>query len=165
MGCLLLIDKILESYSDGVAISAIAESNGISEEDVIELLLKYKEENKGSKTFTDDFKKLIALRDVNGVARSAIAKELKINNSTVKKSCEKFGQACKEKAVSEDVSVKVLNAVVEEIDNVYVLKECPECQNKKLNKVDDNDYYCMDCGNEFTVKGEEVHKINWEYID
>lgn len=153
----LLIDSILESYSDGSTIVAIAEKCNITEDEVIKALLKYKDDNKGGKSFTDEFKKIIALRDVNGVSRSEISKELNINISTVRKSCEKFGQAYKDKAVNDNMYIR--------IDGDFSMDRCPNCNSTKNNKVDDNITYCIDCGSEHEYYEGYINRINFEYLE
>jgi transposase-like protein len=178
----MIDEKVIQAYADGSTLETIAESFKISMRLVKGILLKYKEDNRLKRTFTNDFKKVIAERDINGVARSTIAEELDINVSTVKKACEKFGQAIKEKATSEQAYTL--------IEGVHDLKVCPTCQSKKVNEIDsisDNvnttGIYCKDCGDEHfiitrtetqKVKGKkkpvevvinDVYKVNFEYLE
>lgn len=162
-------DNILESYADGNLVSMIAENYNISEEEVINVLIDYKTRSKHKKTFTDEFKQMIATRDINGASRSSIADELKINVNTVRKACEQFGQASKEKAVSDNIYTQ--------IDGEFTMDRCPSCNSRRNNKVDDFATYCMDCGMEheynFGQKDEDgnwvvkpyVLKVNFEYLE
>lgn len=161
--------KVIEAYADGSQLTLIAESFNISETQVIEILRNFKEKSRYKKTFTDEFKKVISERDINGIARRTIGEELGINASTVKKACEKFGQAIKEKATSDQAYTR--------IDGEFDLKVCPSCGSNKNNLVDDSTTFCMSCDSEheyyFGEKDEDdewvenpyVLKINFEYIE
>lgn len=172
--------KVIQAYADGSTLELIAESFKISMRLVKGIILKFKEESRTKRTFTDEFKKVISERDINGVARSTIAEELDINVSTVKKACEKFGQAIKEKATSDQAFTLV--------EGVHNLEVCPTCQSRKVNEIDsisDNvnttGIYCKDCGDEHfiitrtetTGKGKkkvevvinDVYKVNFEYLE
>jgi transposase-like protein/DNA-directed RNA polymerase subunit RPC12/RpoP len=153
----MIEQKVIEAYSEGSPISLIASSFKISDELILDILKRFKEENRYKKTFTDKFKKIIAQRDMNGVARSTIANELDINANTVKKSCEQFGQAIKEKSLSEKAFTR--------IDGEFDLKSCPSCGSKRVNLVDDNTTYCMTCGSEHIHNEDHVLKINFEYLE
>lgn len=171
--------KILEAYRDGNDLGYIVESFNIPYKRIKEILIRYKEYNREKRTFTEDFKRLIAERDINGVARRQIAEELEINVNTVKKACEQFGQAFKEKSSSEQAFTQI------NLDK-FDLKTCPNCESKNVNLVDDNTTYCKDCGaecehykifEEVEVKekgkkkkvkkevGYYAMKVNWEYLD
>ena len=148
---------ILEAYADGSSLSYLAESFGITEEEVKAILVTYKEESRFKKSFTDEFRKMIAERDLNGVTRNAIAKELELNVNTVKKSCEAFGQAVKGKATSDNAFTR--------IDGEFTMDTCPSCSSKKNNVVDDNTTYCMTCDSEHEYYEGYVFKINYEYLE
>lgn len=164
----MLEQKVIIAYTDGSPIPLIAESFKISKELVRDILLKYKEENTLKKSFTVEFRKMIAQRDIGGIARSSIAKELDINPNTVKKACEDFGQAIKEKAVSDRAFTR--------INGDFDMNECPSCNSKKVNEVDDNTIYCKKCGSEHIIhksyedKDGVLHngyalKVNFEYLE
>ena len=148
---------ILEAYADGSSMSYLAESFDITEEEVKAILITYKEESRFKKSFTDEFRKMIAERDINGVTRNAIAKELELNVNTVKKSCEAFGQAVKGKATSDNAFTR--------IDGEFIMGACLSCGSKKNNVVDDNTTYCMSCDSEFEYYDGYVLKINYEYLE
>lgn len=150
-------DNILESYADGNLVSMIAENYNISEEEVINILIEFKIKSKHKKTFTDEFKKMIAIRDVNGASRSSIADELKININTVRKACEQFGQASKEKAVSDNLYTK--------IEGEFTMDKCPSCNSRRNNQVDDFTTFCMDCSMEHEYYDGYVNRINFEYLE
>lgn len=152
-----MIENILESYADGNLISMISNSNKISEDEILKILAEHKVASKYKKTFTDDFKKMIAMRDINGVSRTAISNELQINISTVRKACEQFGQACKEKAVSENLVTK--------IEGDFTMDECPNCKSKRNNIVDENVTFCMDCDMEHEYYDGYVNRVNFEYLE
>ena len=148
---------ILEAYADGSSMSYLAESFGTTEEEVKGILITYKEENRFKKSFTDEFRKMIAERDLNGVTRNAIAKELELNVNTVKKSCEAFGQAVKGKATSDNAFTR--------IDGDFELDTCPNCGSKRNNLVDENTTYCRDCDSEHEYYEGYILKINYEYLE
>jgi hypothetical protein len=150
-------ETILEKYRNGSDIGYIVEKMNISPRLVKQTILAFKEANRLKKSFTDEFKMLIAERDSNGVSRRQIASELEINANTVKKACEMFGQSNKEKASSENEYTK--------IEGKFPLTVCPSCKSKKVNVVDDNTTYCKDCGNEHIHNKDHALKINWEYVD
>lgn len=153
-----MIENILEDYSDGKAIEMIAEGNGLDIEQILSVLIDYKEASRFKKTFNDDFKKLIAQRDINGVSRSEISRELQISAVTVKKSCTEFGQAVKEKSTSENEYTRM--------DGEFELSNCPSCGSAKNNLVDElNTTYCMECNSEHEYYEGYVMKVNFEYID
>jgi transposase-like protein len=154
----LLEQKVLDAYADGSELGLIITSFNITHKQVIDILHRFKEDNRQKKSFKDDFKIMVAQRDINGVARSTIAKELEINPNTVKKFCEQFGQALKEKsAMSEKAFTR--------IDGEFDLKSCPSCNSKKVNVVEENTTYCMKCGNEHIINEDHALKINFEYIE
>lgn len=153
----MIRQMILEAYAEGSPLSLIAESFKIREESVKGILLDYKEQNRFKRTFTDEFRTVIAERDINGVARSTIASELKLNINTIKKSCEKFGQSLKDKATSDKAFTR--------IDGEFSMSTCPSCGSKKNNIVDDNATYCMSCDSEHEYYDSYVMKVNFEYIE
>lgn len=149
---------MLDAYADGSELGLIISSFNITYSQAIEILKSFKEDNRMKKSFKDDFKIMVAQRDINGVARSTIAKELDINPNTVKKFCEQFGQALKEKsAMSEKAFTR--------IDGEFDLKTCPSCNSKKVNIVEDNTTYCKECGNEHIINEDHALRINFEYIE
>ncbi len=149
-------EKVLDAYAEGSTVELISFSFDITVEQVLEILRTYKEENRYKRTFTDNFKRLIAERDSNGVARKSIAIELAINSNTVKKSCEEFGNILKGKAEFENEFTK--------IDGEFSKEECPSCKSKEVNEVEENTYYCMSCGSEHVFYDGYVEKLNWEYL-
>lgn len=153
----MLEQKVKEAYAEGSPISLIAESFKISQRLTKGILLKYKEDSRYKKTFTDEFRKMIAERDMNGIARRIIAEELELNVNTVRKACEQFGQAIKEKATSDLAFTR--------IDGEFDLKVCPSCGSKKNNLVDDKTTYCMSCDSEHEYHEDYVLKVNFEYLE
>lgn len=147
---------ILELYAEGGHISIMAESLNIDKSTILETLNDHKESSRFKKTFTDDFKKIIAKRDSNGIARRTIANELQLNANTIKKACEKFGQSNKERATSANAFTRINGKFTKDI--------CVTCESKKVNEVDENTVYCLDCGNEHIHRKGYVLKINWEYL-
>ncbi|AYP68291.1 hypothetical protein PQE75_gp188 [Bacillus phage vB_BcoS-136] len=148
---------VLEAYRDGSPIKLIMEGFQLSKDDVKKILLNYKEQNMINRRLTDEIKRMIAERDINGIARRQISLELEVNINTVKKACEKFGQALKEKATSD----KSYTRINRKLDT----STCPSCSSEKVNYVDLNTYYCMDCGDEYEHYIDHVLRINWEYLD
>jgi hypothetical protein len=156
----LLRQKVLDAYADGSPLSLIIESFNITYKQVEKILLDYKEDSKYKKSFTDDFKTMIAERDINGgkdITRSSIAKELQINPNTVKKACEQFGQSLKDKAVNEKAYTRLFG--------VFKISICPSCDSNKVNTVEDNIIYCLKCESEHIFKEDHVLKVNYEYIE
>ncbi|QPK89697.1 hypothetical protein IEN91_04410 [Bacillus velezensis] len=153
--------KVINAYADGSPLSVISTSFNITYDEVITILREFKEESRHKKTFTDEFKIIIAERDMNGgkdVTRSSIAKELAINSNTVKKSCEQFGMALKEaRATSENEFVH--------IEGTFDLSTCPSCQDRRVNKVDEDTIYCMSCGNEHIIKENHALRVAWEHLE
>lgn len=149
--------KVLEAYADGSDLNLIVESFNITHKRVLEILNTYKSKSHYKKTFTDEFRTMIAERDINGVARSTIAKELNINVSTVKRACELFGQSLKEKATSDKAYTR--------IDGDFKLSNCPSCGSKKNNLVDEKTTYCLKCDSEHEYYDGYVLKINFEYLE
>lgn len=153
-------EKVLQAYADGSDINYIAECFSITEEEVKNILLAYKEESKYKRTFTDEFKIMIAERDMRKIARSTIAKELEINVATVKKACEKFGNAIKEVANNDNVYTLV--------EGVRNLETCPSCKSKKINSIESisdsintSGIFCLDCGDEHFM----MHKYTEEEVE
>lgn len=153
----MIKQKILDAYADGSTTGLIIESFNITYSQLIEILTDFKENSRYKKTFTDEFKKVIAQRDMNGVARSTIAKELQINANTVKKSCEKFGQAIKDRNTSEKAFAR--------IDGKFSMEECPNCKSKKVNTIEDDTIYCKNCGDEYIYNEDHVLRVVWEHLE
>lgn len=149
--------KILQAYKEGNDLGYIIESVNTTHKSIKDILLRYKEANRKGRSFTDEFKKMVAERDMNGVSRRQISIELEINVNTVKKACELFGKAFKEKAVSGNEYTR--------IDGKFDLKSCPSCESKKVNEVEDKTIYCKNCGDEHIIKKDHALKVNWEYLD
>jgi transposase-like protein len=153
----MIEQKVLRAYADGSPLGLIAESFDIELKQVEEILNTYKEENRYKRTFTDEFKNMIAERDINGVARNLIAQELKLNANTVKKSCELFGQTLKEKATSENIFTR--------IDGDFSIDTCPSCNSKRNNIVDERTAFCMHCNSEHEYHDGYVMKVNFEHLE
>lgn len=163
----MLTKKVLEAYQDGSDVNYITECFNITHQELKNILLSFKEDSRVKKTFSNEFKAMIAERDINGVPRRQIATELEINFNTVKKACEQFGQAIKEKATSDKVHSKV---------DVQDLKACPSCKSKEVNKIESitmigesnintTGIYCMECGDEFFEYDGGFYRINFEYLE
>ena len=153
----ILHDRIIAAYADGSPIEVIGESFGLTNEQVLEALHIFRDKKASKRAFSEDFKRTIAERDLNGVARSTMSKELGININTVKKSCEEFGQALKERATSDNIYTK--------IEGEFSTAECPSCKSKRYNNVEEETYYCRSCGKEHIHKEDHVLTVNWEYLD
>ncbi|NUJ17349.1 hypothetical protein FKN04_12240 [Bacillus glycinifermentans] len=153
----MLTEKILTAYAEGSPIEFISDSFQIAYNDVLDILRTYKEDSKFKTTFTDEFKKMIAERDINGVPRNIIAKELSINPNTVKKACQQFGQTLKEKAISSKVFTR--------IEGNFDINRCPSCSSNRVNLVEENTTYCLACGSEYIHKKDHVLKLNFEYLE
>lgn len=150
-------EKIVEAYRDGSELGYIVEAFNIPYEEIKNILINLKESSRYKRTFTDEFKTIIAERDANGVSRRQISLELEINANTVKRACEQFGNSLKGRATSDNEFTK--------IDKVSDSNVCPSCESTKVNEVDINAIYCMSCGNEFILKKDHALKVNWEYLD
>lgn len=153
--------KIIKMYSDGADLKVIAKSFNITTSEVKKHLIAYKLEEKFGNGFTDNFRKVIAERDLNGVARAQIARELSVTPITIRRACKKFGDTIKIKTSNDEQTMKLFGE--------YTLEECPECESRKINSVDDNIIYCLSCGNEYDFNKYEKHgyieKVLWEFID
>lgn len=152
-----LEQKVLEAYRDGSEIGFMVECFNISHEEIKKIILNFRDVNRNKRTFEDDLKIVIAERDMNGIARSTIAKELEINVNTVKKACAKFGQALKEKTVTEYNYTTIMG--------YFDMDSCPTCNSTRVNNVDNETTYCKNCGNEHVHKEDHALRINWEYLD
>ncbi|PGO60752.1 hypothetical protein CN981_09450 [Priestia megaterium] len=159
----MLEQKVLDAYADGSSIEVMSECFNITSYDIIDILQTYKENSRYKKSFTDEFKQIVAQRDSANIPRSQIAKEFGVTVNTVKKACEQFGQALKEKANSDNAYSKV-----EGVDNLDI---CPNCKSKKVNEIDSiteqvntSGIYCMDCGNEYFTMNDVIYKVNFEYL-
>lgn len=164
-----LEEKVIGAYADGSELGLIVESFNITYKQVTQILASFKEANKGKRSYSDEFKRVIAERDMNGIDRTAIRKELEINSITIKKACEQFGQSSKNKASSENEYTRIEGEVSKDI--------CPSCKSRKNNIVDEETTYCMDCGKEHVYKTETIQdgeeettityalKVNWEYVE
>lgn len=150
-------ERIIDAYRDGIEMGQIVESVNLSYKAVRDVLIQLKESNRHKRTFTDEFKKIIAERDVNGVSRRQISQELEINANTVKRACELFGQALKDIAPSGNEYTK--------LDGKFDIDSCPTCKSKDVNLVDEKTTYCMKCGNEHIFDGYSVLKVNWEHLE
>lgn len=149
--------EIISEYKMGRSINQIAKKLDIRHEYIEEFLIDLKESNRYRRTFTDDFKKIIAERDSNGVTRKQISVELGINPNTVKKACEQFGQPLKEKVDSHEM--------YDRVDGEFSGKECISCNSSKVNEVDENTIYCKNCGDEYIIKSDHALRVIWEYLD
>lgn len=149
--------KLVELYRKGLTLNLIAVSLECELEDVEEELSTLKDDYTVNKKFNDDFRRIIADRDSKGISRRRISSELNINPATVKRACEKFGTP-----VKEIVSIK---DAFQRIDGDYGLDECITCESKKVNVVDHNTIYCLNCGDEHIIYDGYAVKVIWEHID
>lgn len=152
-----LEQRVISAYADGSDIAVIAESFGQTKEQILEVLGGYKEANRFKRTFNDIFKMMIAERDLNGVTRSSIATELGININTVQKACEAFGQKFKEQATNHNTYTRT--------DGEFPKDQCPGCNSKRYNPVEERTYFCLSCGHEYIHNDDHVLSVNWEYLD
>lgn len=175
--------KVINAYAEGSEIKFIAECFNLTEEQVVQELRNFKEESRFKRTFTDEFRIMVAERDMRKISRTKIAEELQINVATVKTACEKFGNALKEVASNDNVYT-----IVEGVESI---KTCPNCGNKKVNEIETafgnsvvDGIYCMECGDEHfivhnyeEIKDEDdnvvgqkfistdVYRVNFEYLE
>ncbi|UGO50770.1 hypothetical protein PQE68_gp179 [Bacillus phage vB_BanS_Sophrita] len=166
-----LLAKIINAYSEGSDIKFISECFSITEERVLEELRNFKEQSRFKRTFTDEFRIMVAERDMRQIPRSRIAEELQLNVATVKSACEKFGNALKEVASNDNVY-----SIVEEVKDI---KTCPTCGNKKVNEIESvfgnsvvDGIFCLECGDEHfivhkfdEVKDEDGEVVSRDYLD
>lgn len=154
----MLKKRIVEAYADGSSITLMANSFDIMEEEILNVLRSYRDECKTSKSFTDEFKIMIAERDMNeDITRVSIANDLQIHSNTIKKSCEQFGQAVKDKSSTDNFYTR--------IEGTFNQEECPSCKSKRVNEVEEDVAHCMECGNEYMFYEDHVLKVNWEYLE
>lgn len=156
-----LEQRILDAYREGSDLGYIQQCFNLSEEEIRKVLINYKDRNHYKRTFTDDFKKLIAERDLNNVSRRQIISELSVSANTVKQACKQFGQLVKRYASSENEYTIV--------KGVHNLDCCPSCKNKRVNNVESIEsqetVFCMNCHGEFFKLKGNVYQVNWEYVD
>ncbi|AKQ08492.1 hypothetical protein PQE66_gp177 [Bacillus phage PBC2] len=158
--------RILGAYADGSQIKYIAKCFDLTEDGVLEVLHNFKEKSRHKKSFTDEFKAIVAQRDLK-FSRRQISQELGINVATVKKACEQFGNSIKAKASSDNLYTLV--------EGVHDLKSCPSCKSDKVNRIESiaeglnantSGIYCKNCGDEHFILGEDsVYKVNFEYLE
>ncbi|UUV46736.1 DNA-binding protein [Bacillus phage vB_BanS-Thrax4] len=165
--------KVINAYAEGSDINFMAECFGITPQEVLNELRQFKEDSVYKRTFKDEFKIMIAERDMRKITRTSIAEDLQLNVATVKNACEKFGNAIKEFASNDNL--------YEKVEGATSIKTCPNCKSSKVNAIDSafhnivvDGIFCMDCGNEYlqvdTYEKEElissdVYKVNFEYLD
>ena len=147
---------IIDAYRDGSKLTYIAEQFNTSQEDIRSILLNLKELSRFKRTFTDEFKTIIAERDMSGISRRQISLELGINANTVKKACEQFGQPVKDRGSAPEEYDKILG---------NFKSECPSCNSKDINNVDKSSIYCMACGDEHELRDGYALRVKWEYLD
>lgn len=153
-------DKILEMYERGSELGTIIETQNITHKHLMLVLKRFVENNKNKNgTYTDDIKKVIASRDRAGVTRGNISFELGININTVRSACEKFGKPRKK---SEG---QIKNQLFVRIGKGNNFDKCPLCKSSKVNEVEIDEFYCIDCGNEFRTDGNHIYKLNWDMVD
>lgn len=153
-------EEIIFRYSKGAHIDIIAKELGINIAQIMEALAVFKLNNTRSGSFSDELKKVIAERDLNGVQRSMISKELMISQTTIRKCCKEFGDASKMKKDTSNAYLKIKGDFSQDI--------CPECSSRHVNEVNELTIYCMNCGGEFVFNdlGEShIFKILWMNID
>lgn len=149
---------VLNAYRNGVDVGQIARLNNTTYDAIKDILMKFKEINRNKRIFTNEFKRVIADRDINGISRRQISLELEINASTVKRACEQFGRAFKEKPSPTNNEYTI-------IEGDFNILNCPTCGSRRVNEIDHKITYCMECGNEHIYKTGYVLKVNWEYLD
>ena len=158
-------DKLVELYKNGgnirEAISDRKERNSF--------LKRLRDEGiNENNRLKEDFRKIIAMRDGNGVSRAQISQELNINYNTIKTACSKYGSAVKNKANHPQKYKK--------LDKNLDLSTCPSC-NSGLKEMDilmddsfpeaftSKTYYCFECGEEFFNFNGDTYYIDWAFID
>jgi transposase-like protein len=155
--------KILNAYGEGCEFNSIQQSFNITEDEVKQVLIKFKEKNSSKRKSTDEFKKLIAQRDSYKIPRKRIAWELGINANQVKKACQRFGQAVKHSASGNIFTV---------VEGVHNLDKCPNCESERVNEIESmagnvntTGVFCMECGSENFIMNGKVYQVNFEYMD
>lgn len=150
--------RVVSAYTDGSTVNLIAESFDLEPENVLDMLRAYRKSCRTPRTFTDEFKKMVAERDMSGAARMEMARELGINVNTVKKACEEFGQKNKDRTDFERLHTRV--------DGVFSKEKCFKCEGSHVNEVDDSGAtYCFDCGSEVVYMEDHILVLNWEFVD
>lgn len=160
--------EIIKYYGDGRSIESITSITGLTRKAVINKIKKYRsvheKSNKSKKSYGEDLKKIIALRDKNDVPRSQISKELGVSNTFISESCKKYGDELKRKALFPNQYSYIGD---------FDFSACPECESKRLNVIDEfidwgtvDARYCMNCGNEFFKfmnDDKKTYKLNFEF--
>lgn len=157
--------RVLDYYREGYTIENIKMKENISEKEVLNILREYKEEQMIKGRYTDELMKFIVERDFHNFKRKEIMKELGISRNFITKSIKKYGVLSK---ASKEPSEELFMKVEKELD----MSHCPKCESGKINEVEtmyeDNPtdgYYCLNCGSEFSIQGNEVYIVKWENID
>ena len=158
-------NKVLDYYEKGYAIEAIEECMGISREEVLELLNEYRIGQRISGQYSDELMQLVAKRDSYDFKRKDIMAELGISRNFLAKAIEEHGFLNKTtKEAGEEFFMEVAPD--------FELKECPKCESLKVNEVETmhgnlptKGYYCLGCGNEFSIRDEKMYIVKWENID
>lgn len=165
-GCTLTgKDILLEYYKKGYTIDSIGGFMGISRDEVLEYLNKYRLTQRVSGQYSDELMQLVAKRDSYDFRRKDIMSELGISRNFLAKSIEEYGFLNKTtKESGEELFM--------EVSSDFKLDKCPKCESHKVNGVEtinDNSptkgYYCLDCGSEFSIREGKLYVTKWENID
>lgn len=158
-------NTLLDFYRKGYTVEAIQGVMGISKEEVLEHLNEYRLSQRISGKYSDELMQLIAKRDSFDFKRKDIMSELGVSRNFLAKSIEEYGFLNKTtKEAGEEFFM--------DIPFDFEMDSCPKCESSKINEVETvhgdsptTGYYCIDCGSEFSIKGEKLFTVKWENID
>lgn len=169
-----LNETVIKYYRYGWNLNDIAEELQISEDEVKQELLTYKNtKGRGArKSFTDEFKLFVYDRLHYGdkvETYDDVSATLEISNATLSKINKEYKGTYGETSVDEDSEENMYEPI-----DWDVWDECPTCHSTKVNLINDTaddenlntcSSYCMDCGTEWLKRNGQTCKINWEYLD
>lgn len=159
-----LVDSVLSMYGSGIDIDTIQNyliSYNVDFESIVNILREGKRSS--SSRLPENLRIAIANRDICGVTRSNIAKELDVNLKTIRRSCEKYGSPNKNPVNRDDEILELLDYNIKMSGDSLL---CPKC-NYRANSVVDSDtvFFCKNCYEEYTVLDDKIYRTRWENIN
>ena len=159
-----LVDSVLSMYGSGIDIETIHSylvNYNVDFGSIINILREVKRSS--SSRLPENLRMAIANRDICGVTRSNIAKELDVNLKTIRRSCEKYGSPNKNPVNRDDEILELLDYNIKMSGDSLL---CPKC-NYRANSVVDSDtvFFCKNCYEEYTVLDDKIYRTRWENIN
>lgn len=159
-----LVDSVLSMYGSGIDIETIHSylvNYNVDFGSIVNILREGKRSS--SSRLPENLRMAIANRDICGVTRSNIAKELDVNLKTIRRSCEKYGSPNKNPVNRDDEILELLDYNIKMSGDSLL---CPKC-NYRANSVVDSDtvFFCKNCYEEYTVLDDKIYRTRWENIN